>query len=116
MRKASRDALSRSEEDRPSAFFPGPPITLTRWTTEPVERRIPPWKLALFYPISCAAETCGASTEVGHVKKVVQQPGPLGSSGPANLACPAHRGPLTPMGARSMISGRVSAALSADHR
>ena len=39
VRKASRDALSRSEEDRPSAFFPGPPIALTRCPTEPVERK-----------------------------------------------------------------------------
>jgi hypothetical protein len=101
VRKASRDALSRSEEYRPSAFFPGPPITLTRWTTEPAERRILPWNLALFYLIRCAAETSGASTVVGHVRKVVQQPGPLGSSGPANLTCPAHHGPLDSDGSKA---------------
>jgi hypothetical protein len=85
-------------------IFPRPPNDSDALDKRSRLTEVLPWNLALFYPTRCPAETSGASTVLGHVRKAVEQPGPLDPHGPANLACPAHRGPLDTMRQQTTVA------------
>jgi hypothetical protein len=109
VRKASRDALSRSEEDRPSAFFPGPPITLTRWTTEPVERRTLPCIWRFFIPEVLPLRDPDASKSWDTSGRLSSSLAHLDPQGPQTWRVLHIAVRSTPMGARRMISNTGSA-------